>query len=346
MAHPEHLQIFEKGVEAWNSWRKDNPTDWPNLTGIVAVDRNLNGINLENTNMHDSRLTGSLLRQANLRNVNLRGAILSRTDLQRANLEEANLYSAVLTEANMEWTNLRHANLLKARFDRTRVGYSTFVGTSFDYGLIEGGLGLGTVFHAGASIIDTRLFESAARSFRRESPRHRATRWFLQSAGLPPRLTSFIEELSPESNWYSCFVSYSHEDKEFTGDSAPLSSRGIPYWRDEASVGGGSVLIEETASAIIFHDRMLLCCSHKAWASSWVDQEIKVALEKERQLGWPEVLIPLDIDGCLIGTPGRKEELAQRLGAERLVADFTEWRNEKKFASAFERLTWVLRTGL
>jgi hypothetical protein len=32
MANPEHLEILKQGVEAWNTWRRANPSIEPDLT--------------------------------------------------------------------------------------------------------------------------------------------------------------------------------------------------------------------------------------------------------------------------------------------------------------------------
>jgi hypothetical protein len=42
MANPEHLEVLERGTQAWNMWRKDNPSikpdfRWANLFGISTL---------------------------------------------------------------------------------------------------------------------------------------------------------------------------------------------------------------------------------------------------------------------------------------------------------------------
>ena len=65
MANPEHMARIQEGVEAWNSWRHDNP-------GILPV-----------------------LWEANLEEADLSGINLRKADLSRANLKRANLSGAI-----------------------------------------------------------------------------------------------------------------------------------------------------------------------------------------------------------------------------------------------------------
>lgn len=75
-AKNEYLTVSQKGVEAWNKWRKRNRDLVPNLKKTD-------------------------LRGANLRGANLGGVDLSRVDLSGADISEANLSEANLTNANL-----------------------------------------------------------------------------------------------------------------------------------------------------------------------------------------------------------------------------------------------------
>ena len=61
MANPEHLVKIKEGVQAWNTWRKENPFERPDLSGAD-------------------------LREAVLRWADLRWADLRDVDLRRADL--------------------------------------------------------------------------------------------------------------------------------------------------------------------------------------------------------------------------------------------------------------------
>jgi hypothetical protein len=44
MADPQHLQIIQQGVDAWNEWRKKNPALIPDLSSADLSNTNLSDI--------------------------------------------------------------------------------------------------------------------------------------------------------------------------------------------------------------------------------------------------------------------------------------------------------------
>ncbi|HEX4959360.1 MAG TPA: toll/interleukin-1 receptor domain-containing protein [Thermoanaerobaculia bacterium] len=305
----------------------------------------LDGIKLDNANLLQANLEGASLVRANLRNSNLKEANLRRANLQEADLEEANLYGAKLQDTSLERAILRHANLLKADFERTKLTSATFGYTSFDHRIIEGGLGLDAVYHAEHSIVDAQIFLATAQFLRRKPELMRPVQWFFQNAQIPDLLTKGAFEIwSQKREWSTCFVSYSHKDKEFAARlSASLEHEGIICWRDDRSMSLGSGIFEEVRSAIVHQDRTLICCSQDALTRPWVNEEANVALEKEKQTG-KSVVLPIDIDGCLIEKPDSPEAspLVERL-MRRLVLDFRGWNDPWRYKMALHRLTEELR---
>jgi uncharacterized protein YjbI with pentapeptide repeats len=94
MANEKQLAMLRQGVEAWNAWRKKNPTLVPDLT--------------------EANLAGADLRWADLTWTSLRAADLSRADLSGANLSQAYLNGANLADANLGGANLSQADLAGA----------------------------------------------------------------------------------------------------------------------------------------------------------------------------------------------------------------------------------------
>src|SRR6266566_6766608 len=103
MANSQHVAILNRGVAIWNKWRKNNPDEEPDLSGVNFREEDLRGINLSEAN----------LRGANLIGANLSGANLIRADLFRADLREANLFRTNLLEADCREMKLNRASLVE-----------------------------------------------------------------------------------------------------------------------------------------------------------------------------------------------------------------------------------------
>jgi uncharacterized protein YjbI with pentapeptide repeats len=342
------LEILKGGVSQWNEWREKNPAVWPDLRGADLAKGKLDGVNLENANLLQANLEGATLSDAKLRNANLKEANLRRAVLTRADLHDANLCQAKLQEADLVRANLVHANLIKAGSERTRFDFATFGQTAFDHGLIEGGIGLERIFHVDTAIVDVRIFERANLFVQRNPEMHQAVRRFFKNAGVTERIIkAALEALSQTFEWRSCFISYSHIDKNFVERlCSRLEERGISCLRDEGGLDAGSQVFEGVAGGIIHQDRTLLCCSWASLNSGWVEKEADLALEREEKQR-KSVIIPLDLDGCLLETQYRPDapSLALKL-RERVAADFRNWSDPGSFETALNRLTEKLRVSV
>jgi uncharacterized protein YjbI with pentapeptide repeats len=107
MADGEQVAKLRQGVAAWNTWRRDNPTIRPDLSGITLEGTDFNGVNLS---------------RANLGGANLNRIYLIRADLTGANLSETSLIDATLVDANLSGANLSHAKLPEATLIRASLG--------------------------------------------------------------------------------------------------------------------------------------------------------------------------------------------------------------------------------
>jgi hypothetical protein len=147
MPDEEQLKIIrERGVAAWNNWRKRNPEVHPNLRGANLSGANLRetyligadligadligadligadliGADLGGTDLREADLRGAKLNGANLYGANLHGAHLRGADLRRANLSEANLSGADLSDANLNTAQLIATNLCGATLSGSTV---------------------------------------------------------------------------------------------------------------------------------------------------------------------------------------------------------------------------------
>lgn len=98
---PSQVALLNKGVEAWNTWRKDNPDVPVQLADAQLSRKDLSGINFEKAD----------LKHANLLGANLNSAVLNNADLSEATLSEADLTDASLCRATITGANFWYANL-------------------------------------------------------------------------------------------------------------------------------------------------------------------------------------------------------------------------------------------
>ncbi len=147
--------------------------------------------------------------------------------------------------------------------------------------------------------------------------------------------------------FYSCFISYSHEDKLFARRlHDTLQGRGIRCWLDEKQMLPGDHIRDQVDRGIRLWDKVLLCCSRHSLSSFWVDEETGKAFEKEERL-WKErkqrvlALIPLDLDGYLFQWESGNASRVR----ERKAPDFTEWgQDPQKFEAQMDNVIRALRT--
>ncbi|MFY9821803.1 MAG: toll/interleukin-1 receptor domain-containing protein [Thermoanaerobaculia bacterium] len=345
MANAKHVRIIKSGTAAWNQWRQEEPEIWPDLISAPLRGLSLDGINLENANLHRADLESASLVGAKLRNTNLGYSRLIGANLQEASLREANLYNADLRDANLEGADLRNVNMSKARFDGTRLDRSIFEETDFDTRLLIGALGIDTIYHKEPWSVDLGILEEAGRLLADKPHQHQAATQFFKNARVPDHLlmNHFTRRVSVAA-WYTCFVSYSHQDSDFADLlCGHLQEIRVPYWRDTHSkIPVGSDILNELTRAIVAYDKVLLCCSESSLTSSWFHEEIGLALDKEQKLR-RDVLLPLDIDGYLRST--WKSPYSPLLN-RRFIADFSSWREGgAKLKDSFEQVSSVLRVS-
>lgn len=150
----------------------------------------------------------------------------------------------------------------------------------------------------------------------------------------------------PLIQFFSYFISCNHTDAVFARRLHDrLQDRGIRCWLDEHQMLPGDDLYTEIDRGIRLWDKVLLCCSTAVLTNWWIDHEIDLAFEKERNLMRTRgekvlALIPLDLDGFLHQWPSGKAQQVR----SRLAADFVGWAQDAiKFDTQLERVIRALR---
>jgi hypothetical protein len=371
MGNAQHIDMLNKGVRIWNQWIRDNAitpdlsqTDFTgaNLIGAYLVEANLNNTILADADIANANLTkaqlnnaslvesdlsratlieaqldGADLNHTNLGHANLRGASLIKADLSWAILRNANLSDVQLTEANLHSAGLTYADftdakLIGANLRRALLGWTKLANT--DISVVKG---LDAITHRGPSTvgIDT-LYKS-----RGDIPVV-----FLQGCGVPDEFITYLPSLvgaRQAIQFYSCFISYSHRDEEF---SKRLHSRmrdaHLRVWYAPEDIKGGQKLHEQIDTAIQLHDRLVLVLSENSLQSEWVMTEIRKARkienkEKRRKL-FPIRLTDMETIRkweCFDADIGKDLAIEVR---EYYIPDFSNWKNHDSFEAAFNRL--------
>jgi uncharacterized protein YjbI with pentapeptide repeats len=274
-------------------------------------------------------------------------------DLSDADLASVDFHHRGSTEVTMERVNLTRANLQDA--DLRGLVVRGLVLADVD---LSSTIGLETIMHGGPSHISLSTLAKSKGNIPVE---------FLRGCGLSDweiQLARLYQEGADESSltlamyealslrrgqpvqFYSCFISYSHEDKKFAlrlHDA--LQAAGIRCWLDEKKMRPGDDIHEEVDRGIRLSDKVLLCCSQESLSSWWVDNEIETALAKEREHMRRRgekvlVLIPLNLDGYLLS--GKWKNGKSRQVLSRLAADFTA---ENRFDEQLRFLIEALSVG-
>ena len=318
------LKILGAGVDAWNAWRnagKEPECVLPNL---------------RQANLRSQKLQGIDLRSALLEDTDFTGADLSMADFSGAALENANLSQAYLIGARFcDYHNVaiaRDYNMIlqspiaalfgDVNFDRAVLHRTLFIDLD-----VSKAKNLERCIHIGPSSLDhATLLKSTTVPIE-----------FLRGCGLPE---TFIRLLPRASEFNSCFISYSSADDAFTNKlHSDLQDAGVRCWFAPNDLRIGDRTRIAIDSAITAHDKLLLVLSQTSVGSQWVEQEVEKALERERRENL-SIVFPIRVDDAVLeATAG----WAAYLRNTRNIGDFREWKGQKAYARAVERLLRDLR---
>lgn len=348
MVNQKHLDILEQGVAKWNQWREEQVVIQPSFFGANLSDADLSDANLSNTFLNNVNFSGANLKGINLKGANLKGANFSDAYLSGANLVDTILVSADLSGADLSGANLRNADLTRAYLNRVYLRDAELLDANFTEAIVARVVfgdvdlhavkGLKTVKHQGPSTIgiDT-IYRSHG-----DIPEV-----FLKDAGIDDTFLTSIRSLVGKANeYYSCFISYSSKDDAFAKQlHFDLQSQKVRCWFAPEDMKIGDEIRMRIDESIRAYDKLLLVLSEHSVESTWVEDEVEAALEKERfarERGESRtVLFPIQLDESINNfTSGWPAKIRRT----RHIGDFTCWKDHDEYQKAFKRLLHDLQT--
>jgi len=138
-----------------------------------------------------------------------------------------------------------------------------------------------------------------------------------------------------ETEFYSCFISYSSKDAVFASRlHAELEKNGVRCWYAPEDIKIGEEFRQTIDDAIRQYDKLLLVLSEHSVRSIWVQDEVEACLERERRQQ-RQVLFPIRLDAAVERT---RQAWAAAIRRRRHIGDFTRWRDAGAYDEAFQRL--------
>ena len=144
MANREHVEkLVNSTVAGWNEWRKANPREKPDLSGVdinqlmrswkgmgdsYPVD--LTGIDLSEADLSRTTLERCILDEANLTDSIMRDCTLDKSSFRDAILVNADLSGSSMLDAQLDGAELVDANLAGTDVDGSRLWRSKLFGSS------------------------------------------------------------------------------------------------------------------------------------------------------------------------------------------------------------------------
>ena len=330
MANPNHIKILREGPGAWNSWMA---TNYSTVADLSFAD--LSKVNLPLTDFQEVDLRGANLEGADLSFskfiwTDLSGANLCRADLRSASFGEANLKNADLRYADLSFTVFNDADLRQANLEGAICQQTYFTGID-----LSTTRGLDSCDHLTSSNLDLRTLVDSG-----ELPEA-----FLQGCGINRFLIDHLAELKDDlRQFYSCFISYSHQDIDFAQKLySDLVRKGVRCWFAPENMKFGRKVRGQIDQALGEHDKLLLVLSEDSMKSTWVEYEIFRARKREvrdnLRLLFPIALVPFDqLREWELFCSDEGRDLAREI-REYFIPDFSVWKTDNRsYSQSLERL--------
>jgi uncharacterized protein YjbI with pentapeptide repeats len=352
MTTEEQLSILKQGIDAWNQWRIKNATEKVDLRGAYLADVNLARGMLSEFDFGDGNVVGVDFRGADLREVSFRRANLSEADFSGANLigtnfSEANLTRASFIRANLSAADFRRANLSEAKLSEASLGSVRLARTAIIDVDLQKARSLELVQHVGPSSISANTLKLSQGKIPEAFLRGCGlSDWEIESAKLynPDLGNEEIDKIlykihdiraTQAVQISPLFISYSQIDSIFVDKvERNLNRKGIRFWRDIHDMKSGR-MEKQIDRAMRLNPTVLLILSEHSLQSDWVEHEVRTARALQKELK-KDVLCPVALDDKWKNSPWAKRIMEQIM--EFNILDFSEWKDDAKFGSTFDKL--------
>jgi hypothetical protein len=148
--------------------------------------------------------------------------------------------------------------------------------------------------------------------------------------------SSPVQHQQSPSDFHSCVLSYATEDQAFVEKLyADLQQHSISCWYAPHDLKTGDKLRTQIYEAIQQKDKLLLVLSEHAVTSDWVEREVELAFERERQPPETLVLFPIRLDDAVMQTNAAWAGDIRRI---RFIGDFRQWQDDAAYQRALQRL--------
>jgi hypothetical protein len=152
----------------------------------------------------------------------------------------------------------------------------------------------------------------------------------------PSPAPTLTQHQTTSSDYHSCVLSYATEDQAFAEKLyADLQSKGASCWFAPHDLRTGDKLRTQIYEAIQKQDKLLLILSEYAVKSDWVEREVELAFERERQPPETLILFPIRLDDAVMQTNTAWAGDIRRI---RFIGDFRKFQDDAEYQRALQRL--------
>ncbi len=155
---------------------------------------------------------------------------------------------------------------------------------------------------------------------------------------LPPALAptpALTTQSISSSPYHSCILSYATEDQSFAEKlHADLTQQGASCWFAPHDLKMGDKMRDKIYEAIQRQDKLLIVLSEHTIGSTWVEEEVDAALDREHQQKGTFLLFPIRLDDQVLQT---SKAWAVAVW-QRYIGDFRQWTDDAMYQRALQRL--------